>query len=117
VKQDVFKDLDPKTGRPLVDPAKQPGTGKKVSFCPSLWGGKDWPPAGYSPKTRLLYVPANENLCGTIEGQPVKYTAGERYTGAVATLQMQPNTDHIGELQAWNLDTGQKAWAHNFENS
>lgn len=117
VKQDVFKDLDPKTGRPLVDPEKQPGTGKKVSFCPSLWGGKDWPPAAYSPKTRLLYVPANENLCGTIEGQPVKYTPGERYTGAVATLQMQPNADHIGELQAWNLDTGQKAWTHNFEKS
>jgi len=117
VKQDVFKDLDQKTGRPLVDPAKQPGTGKKVSFCPSLWGGKDWPPAAFSPKTRLLYVPANENLCGTIEGQPVKYQAGERFTGAVATMQMQPNADHVGELQAWNVDTGQKVWAHNFENS
>jgi alcohol dehydrogenase (cytochrome c) len=117
VKQNVFKDLDPKTGRPAVDPEKQPGTGKKAEFCPSLWGGKDWPPAAYSPKTRLLYVPANENLCGTIVGEKVNYTPGERYTGAVATLYMQPNADHIGELQAWNLDTGQKAWAHNFENS
>ena len=63
VKQNVFKSLDPKTGRPDVDPARQPGTGKKVEFCPSLWGGKDWPPVAYSPKTRLLYVPANENLC------------------------------------------------------
>ncbi len=117
VKQNVFKDLDPKSGRPEVDPEKQPGTGKKAEFCPSLWGGKDWPPAAYSPKTRLLYVPANENLCGTIVGEKVNYTPGERYTGAVATLYMQPNADHIGELQAWNLDTGQKAWAHNFENS
>ena len=36
----------------------------------------------YSPKTRLLYIPANENLCATIIGQPVTYTPGERFTGA-----------------------------------
>jgi len=29
-------------------------------FCPSLWGGKDWPSAAYSQKTRFVYVPANE---------------------------------------------------------
>ncbi|HEX6442325.1 MAG TPA: PQQ-dependent dehydrogenase, methanol/ethanol family [Stellaceae bacterium] len=117
VKQNVFKDLDPKTGRPLVDPPKQPATDKKADFCPSLWGGKDWPPAAYSPKSRLLYVPANENLCGTIIGEKVKYTPGERYVGATSTLYVAPGADHIGELQAWNVDTGQKVWAHNFEKS
>jgi alcohol dehydrogenase (cytochrome c) len=66
VKQNVFKSLDPKTGRPDVDPARQPGIGKKADFCPSLWGGKDWPPVAYSPKTRLLYIPANENFCSTM---------------------------------------------------
>src|SRR5207253_413553 len=74
VKQNVFLKLDPETGRPDVDPARQPGTGKKADFCPSLWGGKDWPPVAYSPKTRLLYIPANENLCGTITGEPATYT-------------------------------------------
>ena len=117
VKQNVFKGLDPKTGRPDVDPARQPGTDKKADFCPSLWGGKDWPPVAYSPKTRLLYVPANENFCSTITGQKVTYTPGERYTGAVATFYLAPDADHIGELQAWNLDTGQKVWSHPFANS
>jgi alcohol dehydrogenase (cytochrome c) len=117
VKQNVFKSLDPKTGRPDVDPAHKPETGKKVEFCPSLWGGKDWPPVAYSPKTRLLYIPANENLCGTITGEKVAYTPGQRYVGAVATLYMTPDADHIGELQAWNLDTGQKVWSHPFRNS
>ena len=28
VKQNVFRSLDPKTGRPDVDPARKPGTGK-----------------------------------------------------------------------------------------
>ena len=117
VKQDVFKSLNPKTGRPEVDPQKQPATGRKAEFCPSLWGGVDWPPPAFSPKTRLLYIPANENLCGTSIGEKVDYQPGERYTGATTTLYIAPNADHIGELQAWNLDTGKKVWAHNFENS
>jgi alcohol dehydrogenase (cytochrome c) len=100
VKQNVFKSLDPKTGRPDVDPARQPGTGKKADFCPSLWGGKDWPPVAYSPKTRLLYIPANENFCSTITGEKVTYTPGQRYTGAVSTFYLAPGADHIGELQA-----------------
>jgi alcohol dehydrogenase (cytochrome c) len=117
VKQNVFASLDPKTGRPNVDPTRQPATGKKADFCPSLWGGKDWPPVAYSPQTRLLYIPANENLCGTITGEPATYTPGQRYVGATSTLYIAPGADHIGELQAWNLDTGQKVWNHPFANS
>jgi alcohol dehydrogenase (cytochrome c) len=120
VKQNVFTRLDPETGRPEIDPARQPGTGKKTEFCPSLWGGKDWPPVAYSPKTRLLYVPANENLCDSFTGAPVTYTPGQLYTGVAAptrVFSIAPGADHIGELQAWNLDTGQKVWAQPFANS
>ncbi|HEY1300913.1 MAG TPA: PQQ-dependent dehydrogenase, methanol/ethanol family [Stellaceae bacterium] len=117
VKQNVFASLDPKTGRPNVDPVRKPATGKKADFCPSLWGGKDWPPVAYSPKTRLLYIPANENLCGTSIGEKVSYTPGERFVGATTTLYVAPGADHIGELQAWNLDTGKKVWSHPFANS
>lgn len=117
VKQNVFKSLDPETGRPNVDPVRQPGTGKKADFCPSLWGGKDWPPVAYSPKTRLLYIPANENLCGTSIGEKATYSPGERFVGATTTLYIAPGANHIGELQAWNLDTGKKVWSHPFANS
>src|SRR5439155_19107628 len=51
VKQTVFTKIDPKTGRPEYDETKKPVTGKKIPFCPSLWGGKDWPPAAYNTKT------------------------------------------------------------------
>ena len=81
VKQNVFKSIDPETGRPDVDPAHKPVTGGKADFCPSLWGGKDWPPVAYSPNTRLLYVPANENLCSTVTGENVTYTPGQRVSG------------------------------------
>jgi alcohol dehydrogenase (cytochrome c) len=59
VKQNVFAGLDPKTGRPNVDPERQPRTGKIADFCPSMWGGKNWPPVAYSPKC----LTTNRNGC------------------------------------------------------
>jgi alcohol dehydrogenase (cytochrome c) len=120
VNQNVFKSLDPETGRPNVDPARQPGTGKKAEFCPGTWGGKDWPPPAYSPKTRLLYIPANENLCAALTGSAVTYSPGQRFTGIApqdSIFAIAPGADHVGELQAWNLDTGQKVWSHPFADS
>ena len=115
VRHTTFRGLDPKTGRPDVDPASKPGTNKTAEFCPSLWGGKDWPPAAYSPQTRLVYIPANENLCSEITGEPPpKYIPGERYTGvAKNVMKIVAGADHIGELQAWNIDTGQRVWTTN----
>jgi alcohol dehydrogenase (cytochrome c) len=114
VKQNVFRSVDPKTGRPDVDPEKKPATGKSASFCPSIWGGKNWPPIAFSPRTRLIYLPANDNLCGTIIGRDVRYVAGGAFVGATTTMQVQPGAEHIGELQAWNVDTGQRAWTHSY---
>jgi alcohol dehydrogenase (cytochrome c) len=114
VKQNVFRSLDPKTGRPDVDPAKRPGTGREAEFCPSHWGGKNWPPIAYSPKTRMIYIPANENLCGRIAGRSITYAAGRGFTGATSVLLVAPGADHIGEVQAWNVDTGTRAWTHTF---
>jgi alcohol dehydrogenase (cytochrome c) len=111
VAHNVFKGVEPKTGRPIVDLDHKPGTNKTATFCPSLWGGKDWPPVAYSPKTKLLYIPANENLCTELRGEQVKYVAGERYTGVASnTMLMVAGADHIGELQAWDLDAGKKVW-------
>lgn len=117
VKQNVFTSLDPKTGRPNVDPARQPGTGKEAEFCPSHWGGKNWPPIAFSPKTRMIYIPANDNLCTTMIGRPVTYTAGRAYTGVTSNMFKVPGADHIGEVQAWNVDTGKRVWTHTFPTS
>ena len=114
VKQNVFTSLDPKTGRPNVDPARQPGTGKQAEFCPSHWGGKNWPPIAFSPKTRLIYIPANENLCSSMIGRPIIYEPGRSYAGATNTLMLAAGADHIGEVQAWHVDTGKRVWTHTF---
>jgi len=114
VSHNVFKGVDPQTGRPIVDPEHKPTTGKTTLFCPGTWGGKDWPPAAYSPKTRLLYIPANENLCTELTTEVPKYVVGERYTGVTNNvLRMRAGADHIGEVQAWDLDTGKRAWTTN----
>lgn len=117
VKQNVFRGVDPKTGRPDVDPARKPGTGKLAEFCPSFWGGKNWPPIAFNPGTRMIYIPANENLCSTIIGREVSYSPGTSYVGATSTLILAANADHIGEVQAWNVDTGKRVWTHTYANS
>jgi alcohol dehydrogenase (cytochrome c) len=118
VKQNVFRGLDPKTGRPDIDPERKPATGKTVDFCPSLWGGKTWPPIAYSPKTRMIYIPANENLCQRMTGDPVKYSPGMRFVGANYSMVLDPGAeDHIGEVQAWHVDTGKRVWTHEYPKS
>jgi alcohol dehydrogenase (cytochrome c) len=71
------KGIDQKTGKPIdYDPSKDiqsyAGLGnlnsneplKKV--CPSILGGNNFWPSSYSPRTRLLYVPALTG-CGKVE--------------------------------------------------
>jgi alcohol dehydrogenase (cytochrome c) len=118
VYQDVFTGLDPVTGRPEYDLSKKPGTGYEATFCPSLWGGKDWPPAAFSPKRRLLYIPANDNVCSIMIGEEIEYRPGRQFTGRGPSenggFMIRPGTNHIGELQAWNVDTGERVWTTTF---
>ena len=46
-----------------IDESKRPGAHQGAEFCPSIGGGKDWPPETWSPQTKLLYIPANNNVC------------------------------------------------------
>jgi alcohol dehydrogenase (cytochrome c) len=116
----VIRGLDSVTGRPDIDPAHKPGTGAPAEFCPGVHGGKTWPPISYSPKTRMIYVPANNNICGHNGGAPnVTYTAGKGFVGIQGGFPplIVPGADHFGEVQAWNVDTGQKIWTHNYARS
>jgi alcohol dehydrogenase (cytochrome c) len=115
VYQNVFTSIDPETGRPEYDMDKKPGIDKPARFCPSLWGGKDWPPAAYSPDTGLVYVPANENLCQVLSGEVAEYRPGQGFTGiADSEFIVTDAADHIGELQAWDMDSGERVWTQEF---
>ncbi len=121
--QNVFRGLDPITGRPDVDPDRKPGSGKLARFCPGLHGGKNWPPIAFSPETRMIYIPANNNLCSELMGaEEVNYTAGRGFTGTIrgqgsGQLPIVPGADHFGEVQAWDVDTGERVWTHEYARS
>jgi alcohol dehydrogenase (cytochrome c) len=118
VYQNVFRGLDPVTGRPDIDPERKPGTGKQASYCPNAHGGKNWPPIAFSPKTRMIYVPANNNLCGSSMGVDVTYTPGRGFVGVRGGgSSAAPGADHFGEVQAWHVDTGERVWTHRYAKS
>jgi alcohol dehydrogenase (cytochrome c) len=116
VKQNIFKSLDPKTGRPDIDQDHRAAIGKLASFCPSWHGGKNWEPGAFNPKTRMVYIPTQENLCAVMVAR-VLDGAGGRRAGTVNQMYIAPGADHISEVQAWNVDTGKKAWSHDFKDS
>ena len=118
----VFTSIDPKTGRPVIDESKRPGAKQGGEFCPSIGGGKDWVPEAWSPQTKLLYVPANNNICAFLpKGVVPKPDARGFYVGyEVESIFGSVRTsagaaDHLGELQAWDLNTGKRVWQHNFK--
>jgi len=101
--------VDLKTGRPVLNPEKVTGQGRKVTnICPSLEGGKNQQPAAFSPNTGLFYVPTN-NLCMDFEAREVSYIAGTPYIGGNAPEYAGPG-GHRGEFIAWDATTGRKVW-------
>ncbi|HET6305707.1 MAG TPA: PQQ-dependent dehydrogenase, methanol/ethanol family [Rhodopila sp.] len=120
VPQNVFKSIDPESGRPDVDLAHKPGTGKVAQFCPGLWGGKDWPFESYNPKTNVVYIPSNENHCNKFEGKVEERVPGQWWTGvAIPDLHFSVDTKagFFGELQAYDVATGKRLWRDLYSNS
>jgi len=120
VPQNVFKSIDPKTGRPDVNMEHKPGTGKVAQFCPGLWGGKDWPFESYNPKLNMIFIPSNENHCNKFEGKVEERVPGQWWTGvAVPDLGYSVDTKpgFFGALQAYDVNTGKRAWKNTFANS
>ena len=120
VYSDVVTAIDPETGRFSYDDAHWPKTNASAPFCPSLWGGKDWPYVSYSPGTGLLYIPANENICSTMAGDESQYNAGELWLGVdipdlVEGFYLREDWDHIGEIQAWDVGNKNEVWKHTFK--
>ena len=117
VRQNVFKSLDPRTGRPDIDLARKPDIGKLADFCPSWHGAKNWQPGAYSPKTRMVYAPTQENICAVMIGRTIQTAAGATRAASTQRMYIAPGADHLSEVQAWHVDTGKKVWSHHFAKS
>src|SRR5574339_57610 len=66
-------------------------------------------PTAYSPRTGLLYVPAN-NLCMDHEGLEANYIEGTPFVGASVRMYAGPG-GYRGELVAWDPVGRRKAWS------
>ena len=104
------KGIDLQKGRPIENAEKKPVVGKVIrEICPAAPGGKDWQPSAYSPRTGLLYIPAN-NLCMDFEAQEANYIAGTPYVGADVRMYAGPG-GHRGEFIAWDPVGRKKVWS------
>jgi alcohol dehydrogenase (cytochrome c)/quinohemoprotein ethanol dehydrogenase len=60
VPQTWTRGIDPRTGRPDINPdARYEKTGKPFIGLPGAGGAHSWQPMSFSPKTGLVYLPAN----------------------------------------------------------
>jgi PQQ-dependent dehydrogenase (methanol/ethanol family) len=102
--------IDMKTGRPVMNPAKQTKLGKVVrDICPTASGAKDWEPSAFSPRTGLLYIP-HEHLCMDWESVQANYIAGTPYVGANVVMKPGPG-GYRGAFTAWDLQKGKPVWS------
>jgi alcohol dehydrogenase (cytochrome c) len=96
--------IDQKTGRPLdYDSAKDIQTyagvanqteGRPKKVCPSLIGGNNFWPSSFSPRTRLIYIPALSN-CSTITIDREKHNKERGWTGGQAQTAERWESDLV----------------------
>nr|WP_080643756.1 PQQ-dependent dehydrogenase, methanol/ethanol family [Mesorhizobium loti] len=103
--------FDMKTGRPIVDPAREPKPGVKIDrVCPPDIGQKDWEPPAFSPNTGLLYVGVF-NICMGLTDHEVSYIAGTPYDGMeMERFSVDGPNGKWGGLIAWDPAHGKKIW-------
>jgi PQQ-dependent dehydrogenase (methanol/ethanol family) len=101
--------VDLQTGALRYNPAKQPRSGETVrSICPASPGAKDWQPAAWSPRTKLLYIP-HQNICQDALTFESSYIAGTPFVGAEVKMYAGPGGMR-GRFTAWDPVNQRKAW-------
>ncbi len=106
--------LDPRTGRPNVNPqARYDVTGKGWVMMPGAAGASSWNPMSYSPQTGLAYVPARYNDYAFV---PDTRSRSGSSSDRAADLYKEQGREHYdtGYLLAWNPVTQKEAWRVQF---
>jgi len=104
-------------GRPIFNPAKW-NSDKVYEMIPGPQGGHNWQPMSYSPKTGLVYIPAQNSGYTSVDNPNWRYNAGAngehgsgmgwntgKFTG-VAPTSIKPS----GQLLAWDPVKQKAAW-------
>ncbi len=116
------KGVDPKTGRPVVNPEAYYGT-EPISISPGGGGAHNWSPMSFNPVTGLAYIPTSTNNSFTYAAETAYKPQPGRMTGTVrpmptATLPPPPaigpepleGPGSRGALVAWDPVAQQMRW-------
>jgi alcohol dehydrogenase (cytochrome c) len=108
--QNWAKEVDLKTGMPVVNDSAHPIVEKKVeNICPPDIGVKNWNPSAFSPRTGLLYA-GIFNSCMDLTNHIVQYIPGATYDGMEMVRHAGPG-GNWGEFIAWDPVAGKRAWS------
>ena len=116
--------VDLKTGRPVIDDAASDWTKGPKLLVPGPIGAHNWQPMSFSPKTGLVYIPAQEAPALLAPNNDAKF---DTHVGAwnlgTAPLalpedpkQLQPVVDmYKGRLVAWDPVAQKQVWAQEYK--
>jgi PQQ-dependent dehydrogenase (methanol/ethanol family) len=78
------KGIDPKTGRPIVNPEAYYGTSETVRVSPGPGGAHNWSPMSYNPSTGLVYIPTSTgSFFGYARDENFTYKPGQQNMGII----------------------------------
>jgi quinohemoprotein ethanol dehydrogenase len=106
------KGIDMATGRPIENP-DQRYPGKEVSVVePSAFGAHNWHPMSFSPKTGLVYIPAQATGGAFQKEEDFKVQPGAWNLGVDLSLFKALNRENAGagHLLAWDPVRQKPAW-------
>jgi quinohemoprotein ethanol dehydrogenase len=102
-------------GIPLVNDGRifTPFVGEDPTVVlPGIWGGANWPPSSYDPRSQRLFVCASSAINGYTGGGDASFVPpveGGRYAGGQPTTPRVPRT---GIIAAMDMTTNTVAWRY-----
>ena len=115
--------VDLKTGMPQIDDAASDWTSGAKVVMPGPLGGHNWQPMSYSPRTGLVYIPAQEAAALLAPDNDAVFDArtGVWNLGTQPLAlpedpkQLQPVIDsYKGRLVAWDPVTQKQVWSQQY---
>ncbi|MBI3676024.1 MAG: PQQ-dependent dehydrogenase, methanol/ethanol family [Proteobacteria bacterium] len=113
------KGIDPKTGKPIEDPAARYKDKMSVIF-PQETGAHNWQPMTFDPQTGLVYIPATDGAAIFVPDADFRYRPGAWNTGvdfaavSKTVLEMiqsgKPPAAAQGYIKAWDPVAQKEAW-------